>query len=115
MRPKLIASVLALLCVCTGGSIVVWAQQEQSEHRKVVARVTPEYPRVARAMNITGTVRVEAVVAGSGSVKSADVKGGHPVLAEAAVRAVKKWKWEPADHETHEMVELKFDPQGPSY
>jgi TonB family protein len=115
MRPKLIASVLALFWMFTCLGILVLAQQEPSEHRKVVARVTPEYPPVARTMNITGTVRVEAVVAGSGSVKSADVKGGHPVLAEAALRAVKKWKWEPADHETHEVVELKFQPQGASY
>ena len=86
------------------------AQQNQGEHRKVVTRVTPEYPPVAKTMNIAGIVRIEAVVAGNGAVKSTEIKGGHPVLAEAAVRAVRKWKWEPADRETHEEVELKFQP-----
>jgi|ERR1051326_3937548 protein TonB len=84
--------------------------QDQAEHRKVVTRVAPEYPPLARTMAIAGTVRIEAVVSGSGSVKTAEIKGGHPMLADAALRAVKKWRWENASHDTHETVELKFEP-----
>jgi TonB family protein len=101
---------LALLWIFVFPGALSFAQQEQSEHRKVIARVTPDYPPVARTMNLAGTVRVEALVAGNGAVKSAEVRGGHPVLAEAALRAVKRWKWEPAERETHEVVELKFQP-----
>ena len=44
-------------------------------------------------------------------MKSVEIKGGNPVLAEAAAQAVTKWKWEPASHETQEPVELNFKPQ----
>jgi TonB family protein len=62
-------------------------------------------------MGLAGTVRVEIVVGSDGAVKAVEVKGGHPVLAQAAVNAVRKWKWEPAAHESHEPVEVKFDPE----
>jgi TonB family protein len=61
-------------------------------------------------MRLKGIVRVEAVVGNNGVVRSVGVKGGHPVLAQAAVRAVSKWKWEPASHETKEPVEVRFEP-----
>ena len=62
-------------------------------------------------MALQGVVRVEAVVAPDGTVKAVDVKGGHPVLAQAAVNAVRKWKWEPAARESREPVEVKFSPE----
>ncbi len=61
-------------------------------------------------MGLSGTVRVEAVVAPDGSVKTVEVKGGHPVLAQAAVNAVLKWRWEPAPHESRQVAEVKFGP-----
>ncbi|HVO81975.1 MAG TPA: energy transducer TonB [Terriglobales bacterium] len=88
------------------------AQPDPSEaKRKVVNRVVPVYPEMARTMNLKGIVRVEALVASNGSVKSVDVKGGHPLLVQAAENAIRKWKWEPAAHETSEPIEFKFDPQ----
>jgi len=66
---------------------------------------------MARNLNLSGIVRVEAVVATNGRVKSVQIKGGHPVLAEAAAGAVAQWRWEPAAHETREPVEVKFNPQ----
>jgi len=39
------------------------------------------------------------------------VRGGHPILAEAAEKAIRKWRWQPAAHETREPVEVKFNPQ----
>jgi hypothetical protein len=56
-------------------------------------------------------VRAEALVAPNGTVKFVDVKGGHPVLVEAAQHAIYKWKWAPASHETRELIEVRFDPQ----
>jgi TonB family protein len=86
-------------------------QQEQTESsRKVANRVMPVYPKMARVMGLKGTVRVEALVEPNGSVKSLEIKGGHPVLAEAAADAVRRWKWVPAAHETHEPVIVRFDP-----
>jgi len=86
-------------------------QQEPTEsNRKIANRVMPVYPKVARVMGLRGTVKVEVLVEPNGSVKSLEIKGGHPVLAEAAADAVRRWKWVPAAHETHEPVIVKFDP-----
>ncbi len=88
------------------------AQLDQTETtRKIVNRVTPVYPEMARSMNLRGSVKAEAVVTPNGTVKLVDVKGGHPVLAEAAQHAIYKWKWAPASHETRELIEVRFDPQ----
>ena len=69
------------------------------------------YPTLAHSMNIRGVVKLEALVAPNGTVKSVAVKGGHPILAQSAVTAVGHWKFEPAAHETKELVEIKFDPE----
>jgi len=60
-------------------------------------------------MKISGNVKLEAIVAPNGSVKSVEVKGGHPLLAQTAQDAIREWKWEPTSHETHEIIEVKFD------
>ena len=89
-----------------------FGQQEQSEsNRKILNRVTPQYPPVARTLNLRGSVKAEAVVQPNGMVKAVEVKGGHPVLVRAAQDAIYKWKWAPASHETREPIEVKFDPQ----
>ena len=86
------------------------AQSEQvSGDRKVLNKVTPEYPRLARNMNLHGTVRLEVAVSSNGTVKSIDVKGGSPVLAQSAQFAVREWRWEKADHETTQLVEINFN------
>jgi TonB family protein len=43
-------------------------------------------------------------------VKEAKVIGGHPVLANAALEAAKRWRFEPAPAETTGVVEFKFEP-----
>jgi len=84
--------------------------QDAAAKRRVVEQSAPAYPTLARAMALQGIVRVEAVVSADGSVRTVDVKGGHPVLAQAAVNAVRRWRWEPATHESREPVEVKFAP-----
>jgi TonB family protein len=84
------------------------AQDEIS--RKVKSRVAPTYPELARRMSISGVVKVQVVVAPNGTVKSTKVVGGHPLLVNAAVEAVKKWRFEPAPEESTGVVEFKFDP-----
>jgi TonB family protein len=78
--------------------------------RKLKSRVSPQYPDLARRVNAKGTVRIEVVIAPNGSVKSTRVIGGHPLLANAAEDAVKKWKYEPASEETTTVVEFNFTP-----
>lgn len=79
--------------------------------RKVSARVAPVYPELAKKMHIHGAVRVEAIVRPNGTVKSTRVLGGNPVLVEAAQDAVTKWKFEPGQGETTEVVQLAFESQ----
>ncbi len=54
---------------------------------------------------------MEALVAPNGTIKSLEVKGGNPVLVEAAETAIRKWKWEAASRETHEPIEVRFEPK----
>lgn len=88
-----------------------FAQEASQSARKVVTRVNPVYPAVARNLNIRGSVKLDAVVAPNGSVKSVEIKGGHPLLAQAAQNAIREWKFEPAPRETRESIEVKFNPE----
>jgi TonB family protein len=76
--------------------------------RKVLTRTPADYPAVAKSMNIHGTVKLEVQVAPNGTVKNMSVRGGHPMLVQSALNAVGHWHFEPAAHETKEVVELKF-------
>src|SRR5207247_11139262 len=113
MRRRLMGGLWVLLWAAARTPAHSLAQQEEPPvgTRKVVNRIVPSYPQRARTMNLKGTVRIEALVAPSGVVKSVGVKGGRPVLVQAAENAVQKWRWEPATHETHEPIEFSFDPK----
>jgi TonB family protein len=82
-----------------------------SSDRKIAARVAPVYPELAKRMHIHGIVRVEAVVKPNGLVKSTRVLGGNPVLVDAALEAVGKWKFEAGQAETTEIVQVTFEAQ----
>jgi TonB family protein len=114
MRHLTAAVLLLLSWTVVFAPTAAFAQQEQQEQpeskRKIVNRVIPTYPVLARTMNLRGTVKLLAVVAPNGTAKSIAVRGGHPVLAQSAEDAIHKWRWEPAAHETHELIEVKFDP-----
>jgi TonB family protein len=79
--------------------------------RKAKTKVAPVYPDIARRMNIVGTVKVMVVVAPNGNLKSSKAVGGHPLLVNAALDAIKKWKFESASEESSGIVEFKFQPQ----
>jgi TonB family protein len=53
------------------------------------------YPRLARQARISGTVKIHFSVDASGTVADTRVVSGHPLLAEAALRSVRAWKFEP--------------------
>ncbi|HME34919.1 MAG TPA: energy transducer TonB [Candidatus Sulfotelmatobacter sp.] len=100
---------LALVALTTG---LATAQSGPAHsERKVASRVAPNYPELARKMHIHGVVRVETQVRANGSVKSTHVLGGNPVLVDAAVDAIGKWKFEPGPSETTEVVQLTFESQ----
>ena len=75
--------------------------------RKVKSKVAPQYPELAKKMNVTGSVKLELIVAANGQVKSVRPLGGHPLLIDAAEAAVKQWRYEPGNEGT-EVVEIRF-------
>ena len=120
-RANLCVEIMRRLTICLvplilalTGTLVCAADKpsdKSSTDRKVVQRVVPAYPELARTANITGTVRLLVMVAPNGSVKSVQAIGGNPVLIRAAQDAVSNWKFSPATEETREPVELHFAPQ----
>jgi TonB family protein len=85
------------------------AQSQEETIRKVKARVDPMYPELARKMHISGTVKLQLVISKEGTVKSTKVIGGPPLLIDASVDAVKRWKFEEAKDETTQPVEFKYN------
>ncbi len=114
---SILGVVLGLWLVTAGTGVLcppATAQQNvktEELSRKAKTRVAPVYPDVARRMNVSGTVRLSVVVAPNGTVKSSKAIGGHPVLVNAAMDAMKQWKFEPAPTESSGIVEFKFQPQ----
>lgn len=108
MRVALITVVLMALATTL---TTAQSSAPATPERKIASRVAPNYPELAKKMHIHGTVRVEAVVRPNGSVKSTRVLGGNPVLVDAALDAVGKWKFESGQNETTEVVQLVFEGQ----
>jgi TonB family protein len=102
---RILALVLVALALCTA---FVPSALAQDGGRKVRVKVTPVYPDLARKMNISGTVKIEVTIAPNGTVKATKVVGGHPLLVNAALDAIKKWKFEPGD-ETTQVVAFNFN------
>ena len=107
MRMRLVAGFL-LLSVCLG-PLATSQTQAPIEARKVLQRIMPVYPEIAKRMNLTGSVRVLVTVAPDGKVKTVQPMGGSPVLIKAVEDAVTKWKFASGSGETRELIELKFD------
>jgi len=102
----------ALLLVATSAWAPGLAAQTTAEKssRKVIVTVRPEYPAALQHAQIGGLVRLSATVLPNGTVAKVQIRGGNPILAEAAVAAVRKWKYAPAPTETSEEISLSFSP-----
>jgi len=62
----------------------------------LMKRVSPVYPPLARQARIQGTVILKVQISNSGDVEKLQLISGHPMLAPAAIEAVKQWKFDPA-------------------
>lgn len=96
---------LVLLAVLVAQSVASAAAD-----RQVKSKVAPAYPELAKKMAVSGTVRLEVTIAPAGTIKSVKVLGGHPLLVDSAVDAVKRWKYETGPEESTQVVEFKFSP-----
>jgi TonB family protein len=99
---------IACLAVVFGlGSGIVFSQDTD---RKVLKKIEPEYPAVLRDKGIGGTVRLRVVVRADGTVKDVQTLGGNAVLVESATRAVKQWRYAPAEKEASIDLSIHFGP-----
>lgn len=117
MRSRLNIAIWGLAVLLTGAFVVTlraYGQENSVEvvKRKVRTRVLPDYPLLARHMNVTGKVKIDVTVAANGHVLTTKVIGGSPLLVSSALEALKKWRFEPAPKDTTETVEFEFNGQG---
>jgi TonB family protein len=102
---------LLMFCLTLGLAPAVSAQTPEHPSRKVIWRQNPDYPPVLKNAKIGGVVRLNVAVLPNGTVRSADILGGNPILADNAVKAVMSWKYAPAAKTTNEIVRLDFNPR----
>ena len=97
--------VLAFVLACA-----LSASISGEETRKALSKPTPHYPEIAKRLNLIGTVKVEIAIEPDGKVKVMNVVGGHPILVDATLVALKEWKYEPAKTETNLTLTFDFRP-----
>ncbi|MFY9608578.1 MAG: energy transducer TonB [Blastocatellia bacterium] len=99
MRRRLTAGFLLALLVSLNATSV-GARSAQTTSRELrdaaLVRSEPEYPALAKAARVSGTVEVELTLDQEGNVKRAQAISGHPLLKDAAVAAAQQWKFDPA-------------------
>lgn len=100
-------AVVALILAGVAVSPTPLRAQEESK-RKIKSQVDAVYPELARKYNLSGKVRISVIVTKEGKVKSAKVLGGNAVLANAALDAIKDWKFVAGPDETTEVIEFDF-------
>jgi protein TonB len=61
----------------------------------LLRRIQPNYPPLARQARIQGSVLLQAEISKDGSIENLHLISGHPMLAPAAIEAVKQWKYKP--------------------
>src|SRR5690349_12524794 len=109
MRPSWIRKALVGLTLSSVLGTHALAQSGPEEgKRKVKTKVAPAYPELAKRMNVAGRVKIEVIVTPDGRVKSTRALGGHPLLVQACLDAVKEWKFVVAPEETTLVIEFEF-------
>jgi TonB family protein len=81
----------------------------------LVHQITPRYPPQARQAHVQGTVVLQALIGKDGSVRNLHALSGPPLLTQAAVDAVKQWKYKPyyldgQPVEAETQISVKFTP-----
>lgn len=84
------------------------ATSSGGKSRRLKLGPPPEYPELARKLNLKGAAQVELSIAPDGSVTDVRVIGGHPILSDALVKAVRGWQYEPATQESRVVVRFEF-------
>lgn len=114
-RVLVLVCLTCLLCLLpSAAGVCAPAGPDASSGRRIKVRVQPEYPELARRLNIRGSVRVQLLIAADGHIRNTKVLGGSPLLIQSVMEALRKWKFEPAPAESTEIVRFDFDPMSSS-
>ena len=62
---------------------------------QLISRVEPRYPPLAVQIRLQGTVLLHAIISREGTITSLEVVSGHPLLVQAALDAVRQWRYRP--------------------
>ena|ERR1700740_3310415 len=110
MHISRVSRFMAVLATATLAAAIVSAQQSSVEEskRKIKYKTNPQFSEIARRMNLSGKVKVELVIAPDGHVKNTHAIGGHPILVQSCLDAVKDWRFEASPEETTQIVEFEF-------
>ena len=101
MKSHKFGTILALLVL---GLAIPCVSQDSLNGRRLNDRTDPVLPEVAQQMHLVGAVRLQVTILSSGVVRDIKILGGHPLLAEAAVKAVQSWRWESGRDETKTLT-----------
>jgi len=63
---------------------------------RMISSVSPSYPSLARTQHVAGDVRVDALIGANGRVSAMKVVSGPSLLHQAAMDALRQWKYQPA-------------------
>ena len=61
----------------------------------LIKKVQPNYPPLARQARIQGDVVLQAEISKDGTIQNLQLVSGHPMLAPAAIEAVRQWRYRP--------------------
>jgi TonB family protein len=83
---------------------------------KIIASVAPVYPALAKSQHVSGDVKIDALIDVNGRVTTMKILSGPPLLQEAAMDALRQWKYQPATLDgkpvpMHLTVTLRFRSQ----
>ncbi|HTQ98176.1 MAG TPA: energy transducer TonB [Candidatus Acidoferrum sp.] len=90
------------------GAVTAQQSTVEDSKRKVKFKVNPQFSDLARTMHLSGKVKIELTIAPDGRVKSSRAIGGHPLLVQSCLDAVKDWRFEEAREETTQIIEFDF-------
>jgi TonB family protein len=113
VKRMMLVCMVAVGTIVSGASFRLHAQSGDSTEvrRKVKSLAKPQYPELAKKLNLTGVVKIEVTIGADGKVKRTRLVGGHPVFAAEAERAAMESEFEPGPKETTEIIEFKFNGQ----
>ncbi len=100
----------AMLVACLAAAAQLRAGDDlELNSRHVHHYVRPSLPETAKRMNLKGTVKLEVAISAAGKVTSIKPVGGHPLLINSAMYAVKAWEFDAAPQETTTIISVSFE------